>query len=291
MKIKWVCPVCSSTNVCEKTDHMQCFVCGEYYKEEPHTIERHAEEFSESSTPKYSIKEKIASFWAKIKSSFVSEERDTPRRTIVDWVFEHSPRDSKEAYIDASPVYDESEDSIFRELPPAVEERDFSERIEETDFSEHVEESEPIVTVPRELSEDIEPWPEHGLIFNYSKLRATGCVAIQRQDVHGSKCYKLTYRNGSEKILTLSNMKIMGYLVERSSEHDAEASSTDIHSFIPWPEHRVVINIDKLVATGCVNIDRTEISGNKCYKLTYRNGMERVMNISNMKMMGFVSEL
>ena len=59
MKIKWVCPVCSSTNVCEKTDHMQCFVCGEYYKEEPHTIERHAEEFSESSTPKYSIKEKI----------------------------------------------------------------------------------------------------------------------------------------------------------------------------------------------------------------------------------------
>lgn len=291
MKIKWVCPVCSSTNVCEKTDHMQCFVCGEYYEEEPHAIERHAEEFSEISSPKRSFKEKVSSFFGRIKSSFTSEEGDTPRRAIVDWLFEHSPRDSKEAYIEATPVYDESEDSISRELPPVVADHDYSERIEEADFSEHIDESESIVTAPRELSEDILPWPEHGLIFDYAKLRATGCVDIQRQDVHGSKCYKLTYRNGSEKILTLANMKIMGYLVERSSESDITASPADIRSFIPWPEHRVMINFDKLIATGCVNIDRAEISGNKCYKLTYLNGMERIMNISNMKMMGFVSEL
>ena len=39
MKIKWVCPVCSTTNICEKTERMRCFVCGSYYEEGPHISE------------------------------------------------------------------------------------------------------------------------------------------------------------------------------------------------------------------------------------------------------------
>ena len=83
----------------------------------------------------------------------------------------------------------------------------------------------------------------------------------------------------------------MGYLVERITECSSEIPSSDTRSFIPWPEHRIVFDTEKLNATGCVGIERIMMSGNMCYKLSYRNGAERILNISNLKMMGYARDI
>ena len=54
---------------------------------------------------------------------------------------------------------------------------------------------------------------------------------------------------------------------------------------------KIVFDMEKLNATGCVNVERTEVSGSKYYKLTYRNGTERIMNISNLKLVGYVRDM
>ena len=79
--------------------------------------------------------------------------------------------------------------------------------------------------------------------------------------------------------------------MKRSSEIFSERPSADVRSFTPWPEHRIVFDMEKLNATGCVNVERTEVSGSKYYKLTYRNGIERIMNISNLKMVGYARDM
>lgn len=286
MKVKWVCPVCSSTNICEKTEHMQCFVCGKVYEEELHVLERHATEFVDTPVTKPKFKEKIMAIMEKIKSSFKSSETVIPAKRIADWTIEHSPSDSKEAYVEATPVYEEASDRVsdIEESFDAIPEEDSVERIEER-------EEFPVIEIPMELSEDVVPWEDHFLSFDFEKLRSTGCVDIKKENVHGNKCYKLLYRNGSEKVLTLSNMKIMGYLVERITECSSEIPSSDTRSFIPWPEHRIVFDTEKLNATGCVGIERIMMSGNMCYKLSYRNGAERILNISNLKMMGYARDI
>ena len=201
-------------------------------------------------------------------------------------MIEHSPSDSKEAYVSATPIYDEEKERISAIVTPESTEfgKDSAERIEDCEHT--------TVTVsPTELSEDIEPWSEHRLVFDFSKLRSTGCVDIEKENVHGNKCYKLLYKNGSERILSLMNMKTMGYLIESSPDRDSESRSADVGSSVPWHEHRSVFDEEKLNATGCVSIEKTVMNGNKCYKLTYRNGAERILNISNLKLMGYARDI
>lgn len=286
MKIKWVCPVCSTTNVCEKTEHMQCFVCGQLYKEKLFISKRHILDSVDESTTKRGFREKIKSLIEKIKSSFGSTKTDTPKRSIVDWKIEHSPSDSKEAYVSATPIYDEEKERTSAIVIPESTEfgRDSAERIEDCEHTT-------VTASPTELSEDIEPWSEHRLVFDFSKLRSTGCVDIEKENVHGNKCYKLLYKNGSERILSLTNMKTMGYLIESSPDRDSESRLADVGSSVPWHEHRIVFDEEKLNATGCVSIEKTVMNGNKCYKLTYRNGAERILNISNLKLMGYARDI
>ena len=222
MKIKWVCPVCSTTNICEKTERMRCFVCGSYYEEgpyisesshiseSPHLPEREDLTSADVSAAKPGVREKLNNFIKKVKSSLGLKEKDRPKRKIADWKIGHSPSDSKEAYVEATPIYEEISDRI--------PEADIPEDIEiDRDSTEKIGESEPIAvtTIPDELSEDITPWPEHRVVFDMEKLNATGCVKVERTEVGGSKYYKLTYRNGIERIMNISNLKMVGYVRER----------------------------------------------------------------------------
>ena len=157
-------------------------------------------------------REKLNNFIKKIKSSLGLKETDRPKRKLTDWKIGHSSSDSKEAYVEATPIYEE-----------------ISDRIPEAD------------------------------------------IEIDRNP---------TERIGESE-----------HLVKRSSEIYSGKSSADVRSFTPWPEHRIVFDMEKLNATGCVNVERTEVSGSKYYKLTYRNGTERIMNISNLKLVGYVRDM
>lgn len=73
MKAKWVCTVCSTTNICEKTERMRCFVCGSYYEESPHISESlHLPEredltSADVSAAKPGVREKLNNFIKKNK--------------------------------------------------------------------------------------------------------------------------------------------------------------------------------------------------------------------------------
>ena len=165
MKIKWVCPVCSTTNICEKTERMRCFVCGSYYEEGPHISE--SSHISESphlperedltsadvSAAKPRGREKLNNFIKRIKSSLGLKETDRLKRS--------------------SEIYSGKSSADVRSFIP---------------------------------------WPEHRIVFDMEKLNATGCVNVERTEVSGSKYYKLTYRNGTERIMNIPNLKLVGYV-------------------------------------------------------------------------------
>lgn len=173
MKIKWVCPVCNSTNICEKSDRMKCFVCD--YVLETVELEKHG--FS------YKIKE----FFKSLRGAFTTKRESATSSDIINWKFRRSPNDSKEAYIEAVPIYSEDRCLLDRD-------EDITES-ESTDMDLEV----------------VTPWPEHRIRFNMEKLNSTGCIKIERTELRGTKCYKLTYRNGTERVVTASNMKLLGY--------------------------------------------------------------------------------
>ena len=118
MKAKWVCPVCSTTNICKKTERMRCFVCGSYYEESPHISESlHLPEredltSADVSAAKPGAREKLNNFIKKIKSSLGLKETERPKRKLTDWKIGHSSSDSKEAYVEATPIYEEISDRI-----------------------------------------------------------------------------------------------------------------------------------------------------------------------------------
>lgn len=302
MKTKWVCPVCNSTNICEKSEHMKCFVC-EYVMvtELPLADTKTILAEEEITVPeKPSFSDRIKKIVNSIKLAFRPKTETAPTLDVVDWEFRRSPSDSREAYIEAVPVYSDEripeEKADFSKAEESfVGDSESAERewiIDETESTTRTDDA------PESL-DDITPWSEHLMKFDLDRLRDTGCIAVEKKDVGGNKCYRVLYKNGAEKILTLANMKIMGYLVgiDATSRVDADTTSrveTDItpkkdvaSDTTPWPEHRIRFNMDKLNSTGCIKIERTEISGTKCYRLTYRNGNDRIMNAQNMKLLGF----
>lgn len=134
---------------------------------------------------------------AKEKVGMHSDRSGTP--AVTKWVVSISPPDSAEAYVIVSPVLDGREvlDSGTEKIPAPPWAKD-----------RH------IVSDSSELSDFDAPWPEHRLCYDLDRLTAAKCVGIHQKELHGVRGYLLCYYDGTERFLTVGNMKLMGYGTE-----------------------------------------------------------------------------
>lgn len=191
MEVKWVCQECGSINREEKSSRMVCFVCGHVRTTEPllkipNSGERRPARWKKISFP--AIKREHFPILKR-------EERRKARRTPVDWVITSSPPDSRDAYVTASPVYEEEP---MPHVPPKRSER-----------------SAEAPRTRRGGASFLPPWPEHKIRYDLDRLTASGCTAVHPEARDGAKGYRLTFSGGKERFLTVANMRLMGYITDR----------------------------------------------------------------------------
>ncbi len=238
MQVKWICKECSSINNSERSDHMVCFVCGHVRTTETLMERRDVGPVSGSGAAPSGTdwKAQGRKLIDRIKGLFASGETGSAAapavtgggeaaRKPVDWIIGRCPPDSKEAYVEAKPVY--AEETPSRPAPAVTPARPSprpTPRPTPTPAPRPAPPVEPVRPTPRPRPATVTPptaaagcrvgaaWPEHHVRFEVAKLEASNCVSVERVEMSGTKGYKLTYKNGSERFMPVSTMKTMGFV-------------------------------------------------------------------------------
>ena len=200
MEYKWVCEACGSNNRSD-ADAPCCYVCGRPYTEKkPAPKPFPGPKPGPFPAPK-PLKDTgwLQKLKEKVRGWFVVDADDTP----TDYTISRSPATEKEAYLTATPKPAPAP-TPAPVRPPAPT---------PTPVRPPVPTPKPAPSPVRTAS-SASPWPEHRIRFNMDKLRATGCVEIRQAELSGTRGYTLKYSSGSERFMTVSNMKMMGYAVD-----------------------------------------------------------------------------
>ena len=197
MAIKWVCPVCSSTNNSEESETISCFVCGGGFRK-AYAVGCDASKSVKTTEKKRSLFHARSKVLTPGKAADRTTARSSGKKEIVGWDIKRSDSKSKEAYLVATPIY--AKDAEKKR--PADSGKKSTVKVKEV---------KPGLSA---ISIEAKPWPEHKIQFNKEKIVGSGCTRIERVEMRGMKCYKLFYRNGTERILNVSNMKMVGYATD-----------------------------------------------------------------------------
>lgn len=102
-----------------------------------------------------------------------------------------------------------------------------------------------------------EPWPEHRLILDKTKIKNDGYLVFKKVSVGGKNVYELIAKDGKKTQMTSENLLSNGYArVAREEKFEA-----------PWPEHAIKFNEEKLKSRGFIYSDRAEMAGIKGYNI------------------------
>ncbi len=118
-----------------------------------------------------------------------------------------------------------------------------------------------------------EPWPEHNVIFNETRIKSAGYVMLRRA---GDKKYSLLHSDGVRREFDIAALKSNGF---------ANSALAGIFEE-PWPEHNINFDLDKIKAKGYVGVQRKEQAGVKGYIFLDSRSTERFMNVTNLGMLG-----
>jgi hypothetical protein len=115
----------------------------------------------------------------------------------VDWKVRRSELSSREAYVEATPVRDEARrDSGTSGAKVPDETKEKPARAADGTAA---------------ASDVSETWPEHRIRLDMAKIKAGGCIRVEKAELHGTKGYSLKYDGGKERFMAVSTMKMMGY--------------------------------------------------------------------------------
>jgi len=213
MEVKWVCKTCGSVNHAEKdADTLVCFICGQPYEEKKKSAVCRPSDSSgalpEVTGETGTIKDDGISLGERFKRfvrRFWEGSSDTALPEDTDWAISRSEEKSKEAYVEAHPVYK-------RPIEVHPDKRIPGESVRKTAAAEKTHESGH-KSERKKAEKDPEfekTWPEHRIKFDTEKLKASGCVSVSRHTMNGVSGYLLNYGSG-QRFMTAETMKLMGY--------------------------------------------------------------------------------
>ena len=145
--------------------------------------------------------------------------------------------------------------------------------------------------------------PEHSITLNEDKLRASGYVACELIAHGGGKAYKLYKADGSTKVMLPAILRMTGFATAGAAPAStpapapaptpapAPAPSAIPEGFCaPWPDHAIILDEDKLRASGYVACEQVMHNSNKAYKFYKADGSTKIMLPSILTLTGYAKK-
>lgn len=196
MSSKWKCTNCDSINHTAEGEPKRCFVCGALNEERSAESVVFSRPAAADTEP--SLLERIKR-WLGLSAPEAIHSEAPPS----DWKIRSSPEDEDEAYLTAEPVYSGREAIHAAPTAPELPVRPHVSAVPEAAYSVELD--------PAPAGAISEPWPEHRIRFRMDKLGAIGCTGVARDELNGTRGYRLTLAGGATRYMTVNNMKMMGY--------------------------------------------------------------------------------
>lgn len=127
-------------------------------------------------------------------------------------------------------------------------------------------------------------WPEDKVEFDIAKLESRGFVASKRHTLNGVKGYKLFRIDETAQFYTAIKLLGLGY-AKKKVEPPVIDGSSDLPTgdlIEPWPEHKIVFDMDVIIAKGYVGVVRSIRDDKKGYELINDDGTKRFIPVGTM---------
>lgn len=122
-----------------------------------------------------------------------------------------------------------------------------------------------------------EPWPEHRLIVDKTKVKSSGYKVLKKISTAGGKKYELISGDGTRKECTQDDLVSMGFAKSAREERFCK----------PWDEHPIVFNETKLRSRGFVSAEQKTMSGIKGYDVFRSDSTATFFDMKKLVMMGY----
>ena len=134
-----------------------------------------------------------------------------------------------------------------------------------------------------------EAWPEHNIEFDQDILKKRGFVSCERFTKDGIKGYNF-YRADAlvtffrtETLVMMKYAKKKAVVTSDSSKHPTKAE--------PWPEHRIVFDMDAISQKGYVGFDRKIMNGVKGYDFIKKDGTSQFIRAEMLVLLKMVKKI
>lgn len=140
------------------------------------------------------------------------------------------------------------------------------------------------------------PWAEHKITFNEEKMRVNGYIGTEQTLRKGLKCYTFYKKDGSSRIFTIENLKLMG--IADTSSSTSSYVATDKKESTPkiidegeglWEEDSTYkYDMSAIKAGGYKGVSKIKRDGKKLYALIKNNDEQKVVAFPTLKLLKYV---
>ena len=124
-----------------------------------------------------------------------------------------------------------------------------------------------------------EPWPEHKIVFDKTKLTSMGFVSSAQVLVFGKQAYEFFRENGISRKYSVEQLLSRGLAKNAADSAGSEStvSGSDLTDDFcdPWPEHNIEFIPSEITRMHYISSRKAEIFGKKVYEFFRSNGVSR----------------
>lgn len=160
------------------------------------------------------------------------------------------------------------------------------------------------------------PWPEHSVEFDTAKLNSAGFISSKNDTLGGVKGYKFYKADGREQFMKVETLLLLKYAKKvvggtsgstggsgggvstpPPSRSDAGVSTPPpppprAGGFAdPWPEHKIVFDIDAIKAKGYVSTSQKTMGGVNGYEFVRSNGSAQFIRVETITMLKMAKKI
>ena len=123
---------------------------------------------------------------------------------------------------------------------------DPDERPSASEVLKRLRESEPVIE---------EPWPDHSIVLDKDKMKASGVLGLKKTTVSGQKKYEVLLTDGKKSVFSKEDLISKKFVKIVAPVGFCE----------PWDEHNVEFDIDRIKSRGFVSAEQAVFAGVKGY--------------------------
>lgn len=125
------------------------------------------------------------------------------------------------------------------------------------------------------------PWAEHNIEFDLDILKKRGFVSCEQKVMSGIKGYSFYRADSTSTFFKVEMLVAMKYARKKAESVSAGVPEviTAPGSVDPWPEHKIVFDMDVIKAKGYVRFERKSMGGVNGYEFVRTNGTKQFIRV------------